>query len=226
MGDATRDNLLDELHRLAEEVDGTPTSTEMNDRGEFWAGQYQDEFGSWNDALREAGFEVNEPRRIPTEDLLDEIRRLAEELNQTPTKKQLNDRGQYYGQSYQKRFGSWNEAVREAGLEPNQRISKSAFKESPDVCPLCGDSPDELDYHHWRYGEHKAGCYLCRECHDRVHADGARPDANSGWLMEAVENLIRHHAEHSEEINVETITARYNIPSEGLVEAVMSNVDV
>ncbi|WP_436932455.1 homing endonuclease associated repeat-containing protein [Halosimplex halobium] len=227
MEEDRREDMLDEIQRLAEEVGETPTSTDMNIRGEYWASQYQDEFGGWNDALREAGFEPNQPRKIPTDDLLNEIRRLAKELNRTPTKEQLNDRGKYYGQSYLKRFGSWNEAVRQAGLEPNQQISQFAFQEPPDACRLCGTSPDAgLDFHHWRYGENKAGCYLCRECHDAVHASGARPDSNPGWLMDAVENLIRCHAKHSEDTSAGAITTRYNIPSQELVESAMSNVEV
>jgi hypothetical protein len=45
-------------------------------------------------------------------------------------------------------------------------------------------------------------------------------------LMGAVENLIRCHAKHSEEMSVREITTRYNIPSEGLVASAMSNVEV
>lgn len=226
MGEVTREDLLDALHRLAGELGETPTTVEMNDRGEYWASQYQNEFGGWNDALREAGLELNQPRKVPTDDLLNEIRRLARELNRTPTKGQMDDRGEYYGRSYLKRFESWNEAIRQAGLEPNEQILDSAFREPPDACLLCGELPDAgLDFHHWRYGENKAGCYLCRECHDDVHAGGARPDNDPGWLMNAVENLISCHAKHSEETSAQAITIRYNIPSRELVESAMSNVE-
>lgn len=45
MGEVTREDLLDALHRLAGELGETPTTVEMNDRGEYWASQYQNEFG-------------------------------------------------------------------------------------------------------------------------------------------------------------------------------------
>lgn len=229
MTGATSEELLDELHRLREELDKTPATHEMNEFGEYSAGTYQYHFGSWNDALREAGFEPNQsqPGKIPTDELLSEIRRLARELNKTPTKKQLNDIGKYYVRTYQRRFGSWSEAVRQAGFEPNQRIPESEFRERPDTCPLCGTSPDDgLDFHHWRYGDNKAGCYLCRDCHDQVHAGGARPDENSDWLMKAVENLIRYHEKRREDASVGTIVERYNIPSQGLVECVITNIEI
>jgi len=227
MATPTADDLLDEIRQLARELDTTPTATDMNQSGEYWASKYQEEFGGWNDAVREAGLEPNQPWKIPTDDLLNEIRRLARELNKTPTKKQMNERGEYYGQSYQKRFGSWSEGVRQAGLEPNKRITESEFRDRPDTCRLCDHVPtDELDFHHWRYGENKAGCYLCRDCHDQVHADGARPEENPGWLMKAVENLIRYHVNHYEETTANSIASRYNIPSKGLVETVMSDLDI
>jgi len=223
----TTDELLDEIQRLERELDDTPTSVDMNELGEYWAADYQDHFGGWNDALREAGLEPNQPRKIPTDDLLNEIQRLAKEFNKTPTKKQMNDVGEYYGQSYRRRFGSWSEAVRQAGFEPNQRISESNFREEPDACLLCDSSPTErLDFHHWRYGDNKAGCYLCRDCHDRVHAGGARPQEDSDWLIKAVENLILSHMEQQKDTNVAAITDRYNIPSEGLVECVIADIDI
>lgn len=227
MGENRRKELLDALHRLAEQLGETPTTTQMNDQGEYWASQYHEEFGGWNEALREAGFKPNQRRKVSTDELLNEIRRLARELNRTPKKEQMDDLGKYYGRSYRLRFGSWNEAVRQAGLEPNQRISQSEFRERPDACRLCGNAPDAgLDFHHWRYGENKAGCYLCRACHDDVHAGGARPDNDPGWLIDAVKNLIRCHAKHSEGASVRAITTRYNIPSEGLVASAMSNMEV
>lgn len=229
MTDSTSEELLEELHRLREELDKTPTTDEMNQLGEYSAGAYQYHFGSWNDALREAGFDPNQsqPGKISTDELLSEIRRLARELNKTPTKKELNDIGKYYGRTYQRRFSSWSKAVRQAGFEPNQRIPESEFRDWPDKCPLCGTSPDDrLDFHHWRYGSNKAGCYLCRGCHDRIHAGGARPDENPDWLLKAIENLIRCHAEHQDQISVSAIVERYNIPSEKLVESVITDVDV
>jgi hypothetical protein len=57
MAGPTLEELLDELHRLRKEFDKTPSSADMNEVGEYWASTYHDHFGSWNNALREAGFE-------------------------------------------------------------------------------------------------------------------------------------------------------------------------
>lgn len=133
MAGPTSEELLDELHRLREELDKTPSSTDMNEVGEYWASTYHDHFGTWNNALREAGFEPNQEKKIPTDDLLNELTRLARCLNKTPTKDQMDEVGEYYGQSYQLRFGSWNEAVHQAGLEPNHAF-QSPSSETDQTC--------------------------------------------------------------------------------------------
>jgi hypothetical protein len=46
MTGSTSEELLDELHRLREELDKTPASHEMNEFGEYSAGTYQYHFGS------------------------------------------------------------------------------------------------------------------------------------------------------------------------------------
>lgn len=211
MTERTKDDLLDEVQRLATELDRTPTATDMNESGEYWASYYQEEFGGWNNAVREAGLEPNQPRKISNNDLLNEIRRLARKLNRTPTKKEMNELGEYYGRSYQDRFGSWSEAIRQAGLEPNQKISSFEFRKRPDKCPLCG-TDSGLDFHHWRYGENKVGCYLCRDCHDAIH-EGPANTQNPGWLVPCVKNLVERHVQHHNDLqDVDVILDRYNLP--------------
>jgi len=223
----TTEELVAELLRLKQELGKTPSANDMNELGGYSSGQYQSHFGRWNDAIREAGLEPNQSsEKIPTDDLLNEITRLARDLNKTPTRDQMDELGEYYGRSYRLRFGNWNEAVQQAGFEPNRRIPDAEFREIPDSCPLCrSSSTSRLDFHHWRYGENKAGCYLCRDCHDHVHADGARPEEDPDWLLGAVENLFRWHAEQHEDTSVAAIVERYNIPSEGLVKSVIADID-
>lgn len=58
------------------------------------------------------------PPRIPEEDLLDELRRLADELDKTPSGPDMAADGEYSPSTYRRRFGSWNGAIETAGLEP------------------------------------------------------------------------------------------------------------
>jgi len=47
--------LLDDLHRLAEQLGDTPTLKEYREHGEYGAQTLYDRFGSWNEALEAAG---------------------------------------------------------------------------------------------------------------------------------------------------------------------------
>ena len=152
------------------------------------------------------------PPQFTEKELLNEIRRLADEIGKEPPSKQdMDRRGNHGAATYTYRFGSWNTAVRKAGFEPNERITEEEFKENPDRCPLCGEDVD-LDYHHWKYAGDRSGCYLCRECHDDVH-QGKAKTANVDWLKYAVKNLVLKHVEHHGESDSQEIVERYDMPN-------------
>lgn len=59
----TKADLIEELHRLDKFIlFRSPTTTLMKERGEYSVGTYQDRFGTWNNALRSAGFRVNQEK--------------------------------------------------------------------------------------------------------------------------------------------------------------------
>jgi hypothetical protein len=145
------------------------------------------------------------------EELLEEVRRLAEEMGRAPPlKRDMNDHGKYAPRTLQLRFGSWSEAVAEAGFEP-RKAAGDTYEERPSECPLCGTSGGGLDFHHWRYGDNELGCYLCRDCHDRIHSGGAGTQ-NPNWLVLCVKNLTREHVENHGPDSPEVIIDRYNLP--------------
>ena len=117
------DRLLEELQRLADELGRTPKVQDMRDRGAFTAKTYQKRFGSWTDALAAADFEPNKrgPSKIPTEALVEELQRLADELGTTPTKTDMSNHGDFSPDVYQDRFGSWNDAITAADLPVNSQ---------------------------------------------------------------------------------------------------------
>lgn len=136
----------------------------------------------------------------------------------------MDERGEYYGRSYRLRFGSWNEAISAAGFEPREPID-SDFLDEPESCPLCGEEDTELDFHHWRYGDNKQGCYLCRNCHDAVHEGGAQPSMSDNWLIDTVENLVGLHLEYHGNLEKNEILSRYNVTSGKLVEYGIQQID-
>lgn len=117
----TDEELLDEIRRLNRELGHPPTLQDLRDHGDHSASTYYDRFGSWRDAVQAAGFEGQDPEeRIETASLLNELQRLADQYRDPPSVKTLNQHGDYSVSTYQKRFGSWNNALDAAGLNQNQ----------------------------------------------------------------------------------------------------------
>lgn len=119
--DITKEELIEALQEFAEECGRTPSSDMMTDDGPFGANTYLRYFGSWNEALQEAGLTVELPRDIDREDLTEEVRRLADELDRTPTQRDMSEHGAYTIDPYIDRWGTWNELLEDLGYEENHR---------------------------------------------------------------------------------------------------------
>ena len=144
----TDEMVIDELQRVADKLGEAPTQIEMNDFGSYSHKLYVRRFGSWNEALDKAGLEPNMERNISDEDLINEIQRLADELDRPPKLEDMDVLGTYGILTYQRRFGSWNEALDEAGLEPNMEMNISdedLINEIQRLADELGKTPTESD---------------------------------------------------------------------------------
>ncbi|MDR5673114.1 hypothetical protein RH858_08120 [Halalkaliarchaeum sp. AArc-GB] len=115
---ASPDELRSDLQSLATELGRAPTPDEIDEKGSYSMQAYREQFGSWGNALAEADLKKPMGHRIPDQELLAELRRLADELDRTPKEKDMTSRGHHGTQTYRNRFGSWNQAVEAAGLSP------------------------------------------------------------------------------------------------------------
>jgi len=126
--EATDEELLDELERLADELGKRPTAVEMNDHGEHWASTYRRVFGTWNAACEAVGLETSQPVAQVTLSetaLLEELKRVAEVCGAPPSVSDMRDEGSYGPRTYYRRFGSWTAAVKVAGFEPHPAPTES-----------------------------------------------------------------------------------------------------
>jgi len=110
--------LIDELRRLSQAIHRPPKLEEMNTRGKYSGTTYINHFGSWNNALREAGFEpqYKSTQPLSEEELLDGLRDLANELGHPPTMREIEHHGDYSATTYFRRFGGFGEARSRANL--------------------------------------------------------------------------------------------------------------
>lgn len=81
-------------------------------------------------------------------------------------------------------------------------------------CAVCSRQ-DDVDFHHWDYQTNQ-GVYLCRECHEFIHADLSRPSEGEGeeWITKAIPRLLKRHDRHNEDNSIQHVMSRYNIPDE------------
>lgn len=143
MSDETEQALLDELRRLHDAVGVPPRTVDMGRHGRFSPALYADRFGSWEDALNEAGID-GEPRRPPEDAVVEDIsgtektegdagdtdveddepsdenlraiRRCYKRVEGTPTPDDLRGRGHSVNEVLDE-HGTWKDALEAAGVE-------------------------------------------------------------------------------------------------------------
>lgn len=185
----TDEELLKEINRLTDELGHPPTITEFRKYGEYSVTTYYSRFGSWKEAIKEAGYEPRQPEsKIPEEDLLNELQTLAEELGEPPSAAQMNENGKYWASTYRDRFGSWNEAVEMADLEPTAESTKIAtaelLAEIQRLTDTLGEPPTFQEME--KQGEYTANVYVSRfgSWNEAIEAAGFEPTTKGSSLTD------------------------------------------
>lgn len=120
--------LLKDIHRVSEEVNGKVGREDYDRFGRYSSTTVHNRFGSWTVAVIAAGLKPIgggidndgnlKRQQISNDDLKEDIRNIAKELGRAPTCREYTEMGDYARPTVNRRFGSWNEAVEEVGLEP------------------------------------------------------------------------------------------------------------
>jgi predicted GIY-YIG superfamily endonuclease len=111
------DELLRELKSVAERIDETPTQRQLREFSDIDPSIIVKRLG-WNNALKKAGLEINKIHKIKKSELISEIQRVASIIGKPPKRDELEEHSEYSWSVFVKRFGSYNDAIREAGFEP------------------------------------------------------------------------------------------------------------
>ncbi|GGM52535.1 homing endonuclease associated repeat-containing protein [Haloarcula argentinensis] len=136
---ASRSELLAEIERLASMNGTVPRLQDMNESGKFSERPYWDEFGSWSEAIEAADIDVPDTRGQTYTDgeLLGDLQSVAGD-SQSVTQAEYRERGEYSTGTFEDRFGTWNAALRAAGLSVNRR---SAVEVECDQCGKTFERP-------------------------------------------------------------------------------------
>jgi len=232
--DIPESDLLAELHRLNENIEGGVIASHMRRMGEFSVGTYKRKFGSWNDALREAGLELSNRSDIPKSELLAELERLNEKLGRTPTVEDMWEEGRFGSATYETAFGSWNDAIREADLGVNVRSDipkKELLGEIQSLSDELGKTPEgrEMDKH----GQFDSTTYRSRfgSWNNALKQIGFDPllrtDIPESELIEEIHSLAdtlnrpptRDEMEHQGEFSSSIYPRRFGTWTDALIEA-------
>lgn len=119
----SEEELKEELIRISEkDFEGeAPKFHEWveNENKKYSTSPYIREFGSWTDALKESGFEPH-ILKLSDEELLQKLRDLASEYGVvTQAILKEDEEVEVTNGIFVQRFGGWNDALEEAGLERN-----------------------------------------------------------------------------------------------------------
>lgn len=160
--------LIEELQRLAESLGHTPSTSEMNDDGKFSAGVYQHRFGSWEEALDAADLDASEAGRqqYSNDDLEAEMQGVADEVGHAPRTADMEEHGDISPATFTNRFGSWEDAVKEAGFNADESATGKQYTDEELVAELqrladkLGHPPTTTEMN--SDGEFSAGVYLNR----------------------------------------------------------------
>jgi len=143
-------DLLADLRRVYQKLGTPPSESQYNEYGHHSASAIRSRFGKFTKGRAAADIPNPDMRgghnRIPREDLLDELHRLGEELEKTPTRKEMEEDGAYAENPYRREFGSWSEALLAAGYTYDElnRAGTHVAKRVSVMCTVCGKTEQRL----------------------------------------------------------------------------------
>lgn len=142
------EKLKADIRRVYSKLDKPPSESEYSEYGEFSVSAVRKRFGKFTEGRAAAGIPNPDMRggqnRIDRKDLLEAIHELADSLGREPTSQDMREEGRYGTKAYRREFGSWTEAILEAGYSPYRPASHIADRVTVE-CANCGRVENRLE---------------------------------------------------------------------------------
>jgi len=200
--------LLSELLRFYEENGRSPTTFDFGrDSGYPSCSPYFKKFGSWNAALALVNLDINSIKDYTNEFLLSELHRFVVEFNKVPFIDEMCPRNGYPSSaSFIRRFGSWNNALIAAGLEPNITYH---VPDGTEKCVKCGTTKST----YWRYDEDdNLLCIKCTRAERKYIQGKLNPNSRTGQGA-ICEYVVNNILENCINCNAESFNSKYDLIS-------------
>lgn len=141
--DISDDDIIEDMLRVYNDKNGKLLSLEYQECGKYCVHTVRNHFGTWNNAMRAAGLDVNMIIDIPEEDLLNELWRLYDEFGSI-TQRLVIEESKYSEMPYRNKFGGVVPACQKAGIPTwalglsHSRIGIAAIK---NFSKIIGEEP-------------------------------------------------------------------------------------
>lgn len=125
----SEEKIVEGVERLADEVDGTPSIRDLDGCDYLPSyGAFYKFFDSWNELLEELDLEINQVSEYSdsdVDDMIEDIKRCYAEVDGNLTTRVYIEIGDYSHSTIKKHFGSWTDALKEAGVESGEKHGQS-----------------------------------------------------------------------------------------------------
>jgi len=121
----SREDYLNDIQRVAELVNGEPSKDDYKEYGEKSPSGIEYRFESWVDAKKEAGVYEGLDEGPSKADLLEDMRRVDNEIDEPLSQKRYDKHGEWTSRSVKWHFPSWEMACQKA------RVSRPQFGPQP-----------------------------------------------------------------------------------------------
>lgn len=146
----TDDELLADIRRVHNKLGAPPSENDYREHGEYSVSAVRRAFGKFTEGRKKAGIPNPDMRgghnRISHQELINELQRVGDELEKTPTREEMVEHGDYAEGPYRREFGSWSEALLAAGYDydelnrPGSHVAEYVWVK----CTVCGEERRRL----------------------------------------------------------------------------------
>jgi hypothetical protein len=177
----TRQQLIQEYRRLADELGKKPTLGEFED-GKCSSTPVYKRFESFEELKEAAGFETGE-YRIPSDELIEDVQGVADTIGRVPPVEEYREHGNYNFKTLKYRWGSWYDVLEACGFEPtdhSQHWEDTEYtpSEKPTVtveCDYCGGPAEKTELQLERF----ENAYCSPSCQYAVLSEQTGEDARA-----------------------------------------------